>query len=154
MRHNNKKRKGVFAIALACAFVGMLLAAGTASAATKGFDIYNLTGATLRLDRVEASGKQPVFEEPSSSAPAPPQKGDLLKPGEAMHIELYDKWSVLQYENRREVVLDFSQFPPPNSASGRRYAVGLATGDDSAAYLPSQVVMWCEASLLPMRTTS
>jgi hypothetical protein len=116
------------------------LATATASAATQGFDIYNLAGSTLKLDDVFVSGLEPVFEKPASR----PLKGDLLKPGQTMHIELNSRYSIVNNSNVREVSLDFTQFPPPKSSSGRKYSLYLATGN--AATLPSdpsQVVMDC-----------
>ncbi len=140
-----RARAAVGTVALAAAFALALLSqAGVASAATKGFNIYNFTGATLKLDDVSAHGPKPVFEEPSSSAPAPPQKGDLLSPGEVMHIEMTDKWSIVNNSNLREAFLEFSQFTSPTSLSSRKYSVYLATGESNV--LGNQVVVHCTAT--------
>lgn len=149
----SRKARSVRASLLAALCVACVaaLVTTTASAATQGFDIYNITGATLKLDRVDVNGLDPVFEEPGGSRPV---KGDLLRPGQVMHIELNSKYSIVHNSNLREVSLDFTQFPPPKSSSGRQYHLYLATGNAFA--LPSQVVTACEsrASQCPVDGTT
>lgn len=125
-------------LAAVCVVSLGLAHAATANAATQGFDIVNLSGATLKLDSIDALGAQPVFERETP----PPQKGELLQPGAKIHIELYSKYSIYQNSNRREVLLDFSQFPPSAGAPKRKFSVYLATGE--AAVLGNQVVMSCD----------
>ena len=125
-------------LAALCVVCLGLAHAATADAATQGFDIVNLTGATLKLDSIDALGAQPVFERETP----PPQKGELLQPGAKIHVELYSKYSIYENSNRREAVLDFSQFPPSAGAPKRTFSVYLATGE--AAVLGSQVVMSCD----------
>lgn len=128
--------RAAFLVAI-CTGCVALVHVTTASAATQGFDIVNLTGATLRLDSIDAFGAQPVFER---ETPAP-RKGDLLEPGADIHIELYSKYSIVNNSNRREVLLDFSQFPASSAAPKRKFSLYLATGN--ALELPSQVSMTC-----------
>ncbi len=132
-----------FLLAASCV---MLVAANAppASAATKGFTIDNLTGATLKLSSVTTHGRQPVFEEPTSeSAPPLPENGDLIYPGEVRHIELYDQFSnTSEQKYRREARLSFAEFPPPKPGGpDRTFHVSLVTGD---RYGPAnQVVVGC-----------
>jgi hypothetical protein len=66
-----------------CAGLVPVLATGSASALTSGFDIYNLTGKTLKLSQLEVSGNQPVFEGLKL------REGKILAPGEKVHVELF-----------------------------------------------------------------
>jgi hypothetical protein len=65
--------------------------AASASARTQGYDIWNLSSQTLKITGVDAKtnpvGEGPVFEEGPGKAP-PPSTGELLKPGEHIHVEL------------------------------------------------------------------
>jgi RTX calcium-binding nonapeptide repeat (4 copies) len=129
--------------ALCIVCVVALDAAPAGATATRGFYIHNFTGATLKLDLVATRGREPVFEEPSSTAPAPPQVGDLLSPGEVMHVELYDQFSNTSEQlYRREADLSFTTFPPPKAGQpNRTFRVSLVTGD---RYGPAnQVEMRC-----------
>lgn len=72
---------------VACAAAIALAAPGAASAATKGFQIYNLSGSSIKLVSVDTYGKQP-FEEINNVA-VKPKIGYVLEAGGApMHIEL------------------------------------------------------------------
>jgi len=80
------------ALAVFGAALAMTMAfAATASARSLGYDIWNLSSETLKVSGVDGStnppGETPVFEEGPGKAPAP-SVGELLRPGEHMHIEL------------------------------------------------------------------
>ncbi len=72
---------------LACAIAVALAAPAVASARTKGFQIYNLSGSSIKLTSVDPFGKQP-FEEVDGVA-VRPRPGYVLEPGgRPMHVEL------------------------------------------------------------------
>lgn len=68
----------------------MVFAAG-ASARSEGFDIWNLSSEPLKISGIDAKTNPPgegaVFEEGPGKAPAP-RTGELMQPGEHLHIEL------------------------------------------------------------------
>jgi hypothetical protein len=81
----------VLALALACALAGTLLTAGLASAASRGYKIYNLSSHPLRL-----VGAEPVLDPHYGAPPQPghyylmdfegrPKDGDVLMPGAPPH---------------------------------------------------------------------
>lgn len=78
--------------ACSIAVLALLLLATTASARSRGFTIYNLSGAELRLaeiSTVATPAGEPVFENGSIK----PQKGMVLQPGESLHFELENPFS-------------------------------------------------------------
>ena len=56
-----------------CGVLVPVLATGSASALTRGFSVYNLTGRTLRVDKIDVTGNTPVFEGLSLA------QGDLVR---------------------------------------------------------------------------
>jgi hypothetical protein len=74
---------GTLAIALACALAGALLTAGPANAASRGFKIYNVTSAPLRV--VDAKPWAPVGPPFPMDFEGRPIDGAVLKPGEPPH---------------------------------------------------------------------
>lgn len=82
-----KKRSLLFTLVVVSAMALLLLAAGSASARTRGFTIYNLTSANMKLTGVETFSTnpgEPVFEQGSPK----PQKGTTLEPGQSIHVEI------------------------------------------------------------------
>jgi hypothetical protein len=86
---------GLVALSL-LAFSATAGAAGKNSAGrnlghTRGYDIWNLSSQTLRITNVRAetqpTSDEPVFETGPGKAP-PPRAGEVLRPGEHMHVEL------------------------------------------------------------------
>jgi hypothetical protein len=133
-------------LAALCAVFVAALDTTAASAATQGFYIYNFTGATLKVTDVHVEGPEPVFEpvpegQAETNVPVKPQVGDLLSPGERMHVELISKFSIVNNSNLRLVDLNFKQFPAPKSPTGRDYSVIMETGESNV--LSSQVDMNC-----------
>jgi hypothetical protein len=102
--------RGRTTIVLACvvAVAVALAAPGVASARTKGFQIYNLSGSAIKLQSVDTFGKQP-FEEVNGVA-LRPRPGYVLEPGAPpLHVELKadllgDTYRAdLRFENSRGV---------------------------------------------------
>ncbi|HEY2052410.1 MAG TPA: hypothetical protein VGH14_00570 [Solirubrobacterales bacterium] len=83
-------RTRLLVLAMVAAVVAIALP-GTAAAATgtTGNTIYNLSGGTLRLAEIRglSPDKPPIFDS-SPTAPAPPKVGDILAPGDRLHVEL------------------------------------------------------------------
>jgi len=83
--------------ALALAALSLLALSATAGAAgknvghTRGYDIWNLSSETLRITEVrgetQPKSEEPVFETGPGKAP-PPRAGEVLRPGEHLHVEL------------------------------------------------------------------
>src|SRR5205823_3280701 len=65
-----------------CAGLVPVLATGSASALTRGFDIHNWTGQALTVSQLEINGDMPQFEGPAL------QQGSVLPPGGKVHVEL------------------------------------------------------------------
>jgi hypothetical protein len=97
-----------------CAGLVPALATGSASALTRGFDIYNLTGQALTVSHLEISGNRPQF------AGAELQKGSVLAPGEKVHVELHRGFGLLE---NRELTVRYSPLsaPPDSPSSPRRF---------------------------------
>lgn len=86
------KRSKVVVGALGAGLGVMLILAASASARTRGFDIWNLTSDTLRVTNVKATSNPPgeeVFEKGPGATP--PHVGQILKPGEDLHVELQNQ---------------------------------------------------------------
>jgi hypothetical protein len=98
-------------LATLCALLVPALATGSASAGerTRGFDIYNLTGQTLQIVELTTSGPQPIFE-------TGPKQGDLLAPGEKIHMELIRG---LVGSTNREVTIKYAGYPLPSDYRSR-----------------------------------
>lgn len=87
--------------ALALVALSMLAFSASAGAAagnggrnlghTRGYDIWNISSETIRITDVRAETQpksdEPVFETGPGKAP-PPRAGEVLRPGEHMHVEL------------------------------------------------------------------
>lgn len=84
---------GMKAVVLGLVSVGvLLLAAGPASARTRGYDVVNLSSSAVRLAQLSTFGTpagEPVFEAGSPR----PREGMLLQPGERFHFELENPFS-------------------------------------------------------------
>lgn len=80
----------MLALALIATAVAIFGAAG-AQARTLGFDIWNLSSEPVQIKSLSAftqpANEGPVFEQGPGKAP-PPQVGEVLKPGQKMHVEL------------------------------------------------------------------
>jgi hypothetical protein len=79
------RKRGAFVLSLFVVGVAMLAGGATAQARTTGAHIFNLTGAELKLSEIlkysEESGAK-VWAE------SPPHVGQVLQPGEELHIEI------------------------------------------------------------------
>ena len=83
--------------AMALVALSMLAFSASAGAAgknvghTRGYDIWNISSETIRITNVRAETQpksdEPVFETGPGKAP-PPRAGEVLRPGEHMHVEL------------------------------------------------------------------
>ncbi|MBS1880704.1 MAG: hypothetical protein JST31_14430 [Actinobacteria bacterium] len=72
--------------------LALLLLAGTASARTRGFTVYNLSSAEVKLTELSTFATpagEPVFE----SGSVKPKQGMVLQPGESLHFELENPFS-------------------------------------------------------------
>ena len=98
-----------------CAVLVPVLATGSASALTRGFSIYNVTGRTLRVDKIDVDGAAPVFEG------AGLKQGTLLAPGAKVSLEVFRgftggenriitiRYAPVQYNPEGQVLQDHPQ---------------------------------------------
>ena len=79
------RKRGAIALSMFVVAVAMFAGGATAQARTTGAHIFNLTGAELKLSEIlkysEESGAKVWAEEP-------PHLGQVLQPGEELHIEI------------------------------------------------------------------
>ena len=86
----------------ACALAASLVGAASASAASTGFYIHNLTSTPLKLSRVEWNGNP----DRSDTAVPPPKVGELLVPGAPdRHIEI----ELIDYQHMSSVHLTYQR---------------------------------------------
>jgi hypothetical protein len=102
--------------ALVCALAGTLLFAASASAASTGFHVYNLSGSPMKLVNVTWDGEP----DKGTTAPVPPRVGSMLMPGGApLHVEIaYDRFNL----SRSSVDLGYK---PMNSKTNDLITVSL-----------------------------
>jgi hypothetical protein len=74
----------VLALALACTLSGVLMSAGPAQAASRGYKIYNLSSHPLKLVRVDQVPEGGTFLDIGFEGR--PKDGDVLKPGAPPHV--------------------------------------------------------------------
>jgi hypothetical protein len=79
------RKRGAFALSMFVVGVAMLAGGASAQARTTGAHIFNLTGAELKLSEIAK-----YSEEPGAKvwAEDPPHLGQVLQPGEELHIEI------------------------------------------------------------------
>lgn len=97
-----------------CAGLVPVLATGSASALTRGFDIYNWTGQALTVSQREIKGDIPQFDGPAL------QQGSVLPPGGKVHVELFRGFGLLE---NRELTVRYTPVsaPPESPYSPRRF---------------------------------
>lgn len=121
--------------------LAMLLLAGTASARTRGFTIYNLTSEDVKLTEVRTLATpdgEPVFEPGSVK----PRAGTVLQTGESLHVELENPFSYtrrvwLTFDSRGtafEAVLD-NYFPARCTAAGANRRCAIEEGESRITFL-------------------
>jgi len=102
MRHH---KPAVFSVALLAVAAATLSGAGTASARTTGYHIWNFTSEAVKLTGLETlatpAGER-VFSN-DSDAPKPPRRNMIIQPGEQLHVELenpltYTRRATLEFE--------------------------------------------------------
>lgn len=124
---------GASAIVLACAVAGTLLTAGPASAASRGYKIYNLSSHPLRLINAE-----PVQRDGATGFDfeGRPIDGDVLKPGAPPH-----DWE-LKYPLGTSKTFYSAKLNYDIVGTGERYTAALKTGvytNDSYCEFPSKL---------------
>lgn len=133
--------KGAFlratGLLVACVLASLLGPASASARSTTGFHVYNLSGASLKLQTFVVD---PGFDE-SKGAPIPPEEGDVLRPGldknddadpntfEVRYRTLYRNSAVLKYKGSRGVVYVILE---DSACSDCRYKPRAYCADDSA----------------------
>jgi hypothetical protein len=115
-------------LAAICVVCVAALNTTTASGATKGFRIYNLTGAPLKITEIQlhdAKGSSPSKFDTSKTAPPRPRIGDVLSPG-------VDKGKTYDHNHIELDNPDFSRHVARifyHAADGRDWGATLRTDD-------------------------
>ncbi len=105
-----------------CAVLVPVLATGSASALTRGFSIYNVTGRTLRVDKIDVDGAAPVFEG------AGLKQGTLLAPGAKVSLEVFRGFT--GGENR---IITIRYAPVQYNPEGRYFRITLKSNDGATS---------------------